>query len=121
MTMTLWYRSFLLLISLCLSQILVGLPTSNTAKEAISIHELDLKTQQKITKKQAKIAKKVAKNQHKHRGRRAGRGIGKGLLIMLVGLGLGILGFAGLGGILVFIGFIALIVGIVLFLLRILF
>lgn len=71
------------------------------------------KIQQKIDKRQAKRAKKGKKSFDQVK---ANSGVGTGLLIVLVGVLLAVLGFAGVADILVTIGLVVLVIGLILWL-----
>lgn len=84
------------------------------------------KLQQFSAKKRAKLEKKFKKIKNKLDGRRsadgtnANSGVRTGLIIVLIGLLVAILGFAGIADILVTIGIVVLVVGLFLWLLGLL-
>ncbi len=81
------------------------------------------KKRAKFEKKMNKIKKKIEKKKRKKNARLDGEqdtsGVELGLVIVLVGLLVAILGFAGVADILVSIGIVVLVVGLILWLLKV--
>lgn len=82
-----------------------------SAKKQTKWHKRITKLKDKIHAKLAKSAKKMSASEA-----RADGGISIGLIILLVGVLIAILGFAGIGDILVTIGLVVLVVGLILWL-----
>ncbi|MCB0629373.1 MAG: hypothetical protein R2824_06580 [Saprospiraceae bacterium] len=85
------------------------------------VSNLSAKDQEKLDKKLKKIQNKIDKRAKKGKKsvnqEKVNSGIGLGLVIVLVGVLIAILGFAGIADILVTIGLVVLVIGLILWLL----